>query len=355
MYGSGTRKTGFTLIEILVVVAISGVIVLALSTFVGSSLHTTEVLQEYNQSEQTARVALTRIAREASLAKSFSIVQSQRLKFICPDITGDGEDDEVEYRYYVATDVLKRTLNGTAEVFATDVTDFSFAYEYETETKVSIAAPGESISFVLGSFDGVGYDLEDYDRLDLWGRWLGQYFLNTTEVPSVESVTIRARRRTDVAPAVDTVVFLHNASHKTLASGRLERHRLTTSYQDLIVPLTWLAGEDTTMQPDTIYHFHVMADGGSSQYAGSISIVELGSAGPALPSGCGLGWNWLGLGINPSQYRSMFYSVRGSLPVTVPTRNEVPVSILKKMKATIEVTEGEHAAKHSRTWKVLNQ
>ncbi len=342
-------KTGFTLAELLVVILISGALFTALATFTHSSLDTTEVRQDTNLAQHTARTALERFAREAGLATLISAAEEYRLTFTCTDITGDGSDDEVEYDWDSDTQELTRTLNGTAETFADNVTLFALEYQYETEDEVTIAAPGDAMPMTLGSFSGVETGGEDHEvDVTTWTD-IAQYFDNKVEVPAATSVTIRARTKM-LPPPSDMLIYLEN-SDQTVAQGTLNGSQLTTRFEDVTVPLTWIGG-DATMEPDRNYCLYIQPEDPwpYSVYAGTIQYQEI-EDGPGLGGGLlfWYSWHWFG------DRASMYFTVSGDLPITTPRRSSVPRSVLKTVKATIRVAEGDEQAELSRTCKVLNQ
>ena len=52
---------------------------------------------------------------------------------------------------------------------------------------------------------------------------------------------------------------------------------------------------------------------------------------------------------------SLYFTIRGDVAITTPTRSTVPVSVLKRAKATIEALEGEQTISLTRSFKVSNQ
>lgn len=345
--------SGFTLIELLIVITISSVLFISLATFARTSLITVDVLQDTNLAEQTARTALARLMREVSLAKSVTGAEAQKIAFTSTDITGDGADDDLVYAWGSGTQTLTRTLNGMIETFAENVTAFSIEYEYETEDVVTIASAGDSVGMTLGSFGGVsesqGYDDEEDFSVTISGStYAVQYFNNLVEVPTATTATVRART-TFLPPSTDMLLYLFESGGSVVAYGYLDRGLLTTTYQDIPVALTWTGGSGSKMIPDKQYGLIVMASN-SYSYAGRI-LCQTWDSGPALSGGLLLGTSWWWYGSSAA----MYFSVQGNLPVTTPTRSTVPTSILKKVKATIRVAEGDQVAEAARTCKVVNQ
>jgi len=353
--GAGGRRA-FTLAELLIVMAISSILFVCLATFTHSSLHMTGVLQDKNLAEHTARVALARFTRETSLATVIAAAEEYKLSFTCTDITGDGADDTVIYAWDSGARTLTRTLNGTAETFAENVGLFSLEYQYETEDEVTIAAPGDVLGMTLARFAGVSDgDAEDRGLHIQDGGYAVQYFTNKIEVPAATSVTIRART-VMLPPQTDMLILVREVGGAwlTVAQGTLQRSQLTTTYQDITVPLTW-SGDDTGMRADKWYQLHI-APQDYWGYAGRIQYQRILDSAP-LGGGLQFGYqelHWTGY-VHLGSMASMYFTLRGNLPITTPRRSTVPVSILKKIKATIRITEGEQQSELVRTCKVVNQ
>jgi len=347
-------RRAFTLVEVLIVVAISAVLFMSLATFATRSIQTTEVLQEQNLASHTGRMALLRITREAALAKVITAAEEYTLSFTCTDVTGDGADDALIYAWDPGTRTLTRVLNGVTETFAENVDLFLLEYEYETENQVTIASAGDVLPFTVGKFDGTEYAIDGNFYLDIWNNWAAHYFVSEAGLPSVDSVTVRAARKVEGVPTADMIIALHDdATGQALALGRLHPSQLTTSFTDITVPMTWMGGEGVEIQPDTIYRLYTIPDGWSGEYAGSILVARLEE--PELPEGCGWWFANVGSPITPKRDWTMYFNLSGNLPVATPRRSTVPVSILKKIKLTITTTEGDQQTTVVRSCKVVNQ
>jgi len=238
-----------------------------------------------------------------------------------------------------------------SETFAENVDLFSVEYEYETETQVTIASAGDVLTFLAGSFDGADYDGDNY-YINVMNNWAAHYFKSTVELPSVDSVTIRAARKVTGVSTTNMMISLQTQDGSPLAVGELQPSQLTSSWQDITVPVEWVAEDGVVIQADTIYALCVMPSGYSGSYAGSIYVRNIEDP---LPAGCGWWYGSTGSPITPRNDWAMYFSVRGSLAITTPRRSTLPVSILKKIKATIRVTEGEQQTELVRTCKVVNQ
>jgi prepilin-type N-terminal cleavage/methylation domain-containing protein len=342
-------NAAFTLIELLLVMAVSGVIFTALATFTHTALHTTDVVQSQNLANQTARTALARMVREAALAKIFSATEEYRLAFTCTDITGDGNDDTVEYSWDPSTDLLTRTLNSTAETFAEGVSVFGFEYLFESEDVVTIAAPGDTLGMTLAQH---AYTEEDEDgREDLgieigYGGYAMQYFTNQVEVPEASTFTLRVKTKTLPCPS-DMYIYVTDDGD-VVAYGRLSRWNLTTTYQDVTVDLTWSDGATTKMEPDKEYLVYLYARSWYS-YCGT-ALVQHATAWPDLPNGVKFNTSSVTYGAEASLY----FTLSGNLSITTPQRSTTSTSVLKKIKMSMTVDEKGTTTELSRSCKVAN-
>jgi prepilin-type N-terminal cleavage/methylation domain-containing protein len=343
------RRSAFTLLELLIVIAISGILFAAMASFARTSLTTIEVLQEDNVTSHTVRTALARITRESELAHTISIANATRLKFICTDITGDGADDTVEYYWNSGSRELTRKLNGTAEVFANNVSLVEFEYEYETETKTTVVSAGDELPMVLCRFDGAGDGdgrTVSEQELDIsgWG-WYSQQFINRVEVPRATSITVRLK-----APqAVDSYVYVYLYKQPyTVGYGILKPEDVPRELADVTVPLTyWRNG--STMEVDQTYELWVLYIGRWGQ-PGPVIPWQRVDAGPDLPDGLKL-TSRIGY---LSGHGALYFSVNGDLPVEIVGRTTQTKSVLKSITATISATESGSLSRMSRTWTVLN-
>ncbi len=106
------EKFGFSLVEIVVVVAILGLIGLALATFQVDIWRQNSFLSNSIQAEQDARMALKRLVAELRQAApsdtgafAIALADKDKLTFYS-DIDGDGNHERL--RYFLATSTLKR-------------------------------------------------------------------------------------------------------------------------------------------------------------------------------------------------------------------------------------------------------
>lgn len=349
------NRRAFSLLELLVVVAVSGIIATAIATFTRSSLMTTDAVQDRHAASHTCRAALARIAREVALAKTISAAEKHRLAFTSTDVTGDGTDDDIAYEWDSGTNELTRTVNGEAELFAENVADFRFGYQYETEDQVAIAAPGDTVAMTLGQFAGIdpatsslydSDDLQDDQRDVRRSDQIRQTFTNQVETPAATSATVTVRTKF-LPPATDMLVYLADES-ETVATGRIDRHALALEFQDIVVPLTW-QNPDKHMEVDKRYYLYLLS-ATWEYYSGTVRIQKILS-GPSLPNGLELKHGWTDYG----PWASIYFAVRGDLPVTTPRRTITPASILKIVRATITVAEDDQEITQARSWKVVNQ
>lgn len=108
------KQKGFSLVEILIVVAILGLISVVLATFQVDIWRQNSFLTNSIQAEQDARIALKRLVAELRQAApsdtgafAIALADKDKLTFYS-DIDGDGLHERL--RYFLATSTLKRGL-----------------------------------------------------------------------------------------------------------------------------------------------------------------------------------------------------------------------------------------------------
>jgi prepilin-type N-terminal cleavage/methylation domain-containing protein len=351
----------FTLLELMIVVAIAGLIFTALAAFSHTGLQTTAVVQRRNLAHQTARTALARFAAEAALATDITAAEEHRFAFVCPDVTGDGAADQVEYAWAANTGTLSRTVNDQTETFAENVTDFALEYQYETDTEVVIAAPGDALPMALASFGGVplGGDYGEGDvrdeeidvKYETW--YVEQTFENKLEAAKATSVTVRARKHL-LSLAVDMYVTLDDLS-QTVADGWLRRSQLGWSFQDVNVSLKWKTSGGMILGKTYRLRFRPGGSYPYKDYCGTLQYQKILN-GPGLGDGLTLSfWDENGQQQTFGNQASLYFTVYGEVTITTPTRSDVPVTRLKRIRAVIRVTENDQQVEMARTFQVVNQ
>lgn len=143
------RECGFTLVELLIAVAISGILLGAISAAFISQRKSYDVQEQITEMVQTARAAMDMISREVRIAGYDPTGSLQRSDPSSPDFVGipydtsqlevvadlnqDGDTDDpnedIVYAHYDSTDQIKRkTGSGYFQPFAENIQDFTFAY-----------------------------------------------------------------------------------------------------------------------------------------------------------------------------------------------------------------------------------
>ena len=126
------RYSGYTLIEMLIVVSITSIILIAMMRFLGSSLSSYRLVFLQTLANETARVQLARMSHvirsaHPSDAGSFPIVEasSQRLIFYAD---ADSDDDIERVRYELdGTDLVRGVTQPTGDPIAYDVAEETVA------------------------------------------------------------------------------------------------------------------------------------------------------------------------------------------------------------------------------------
>ena len=119
------KKTGFTLLELIIAIVFFTIFAgVVFWTFVvglrvwGSGMNRAYIRQDAN-------LAIERMVRELSQAKSFTIAQADQVKFDA-DIDNDGTVETVTFA--ISDGSLERTVDGTTTVLTSDLQTVEFSY-----------------------------------------------------------------------------------------------------------------------------------------------------------------------------------------------------------------------------------
>ena len=168
-----SRESGFTFVELLIAVAVSGIVLGAISMAFISQRKTYAVQEQLTEMMQTARAAMDMISREARMAgydptgslqrhdPSYSdfvgIPYNTSQLEIIADITdddcdGEGDGDtndcheDIAYRFYGSTDpdypyqIKRKTGGGYFQPFAENIQGFTFTYLDSSGNTTNITA-----------------------------------------------------------------------------------------------------------------------------------------------------------------------------------------------------------------------
>jgi prepilin-type N-terminal cleavage/methylation domain-containing protein len=124
---STKRQRGFTLTESMVAMAVSGVILAALATFVLYSSKSFAALTNYVDLEQKSQIALDKMSREIRQTLCLTNIGTRSLngKTVTNTLTFlDSDNSLLTYTY--VNDVLLREKNGTSTMLLTNVDYLNF-------------------------------------------------------------------------------------------------------------------------------------------------------------------------------------------------------------------------------------
>ena len=138
------KYPGFTLIELVVTIAIVAVIGMVFTQIFASGLKNYIVGRELVDDDAQARIALERLSRDIRMLRSTADISTfLPNRFVFVDVTGVS----VDYQYSAATQQLTRAeAGGTAQPLADLVQGLSFTYQ-QTDG-VSTASVASAIQFV---------------------------------------------------------------------------------------------------------------------------------------------------------------------------------------------------------------
>lgn len=138
-----TKTTGFTLVELMVSMAISLAVLAAIAGTFTAQTRQNSAEEQLGQMQQNVRGALDLMIREIQMAGykpaggSFSGIQTSsattlriKLDLDSSGVETDGTTDDISYSFDSSTGLITRTLNntGSSATLADNVTAFSFTY-----------------------------------------------------------------------------------------------------------------------------------------------------------------------------------------------------------------------------------
>ena len=172
--GDVCRVTGFTLVELIVAVAITSILMLAIGSAIVVATHALPDNDGPAGAVIAAGSAAEQIAAELQYAVSINQRSATMIEFTVADRNGNGEPEIIRYEWSAtAGDPLTRQYNaGTVTNVLDSVQQFDLSYDTETVTTETTTA-SESAETLLISYDSV-LALTDYAVKD--NQWWGQYF-----------------------------------------------------------------------------------------------------------------------------------------------------------------------------------
>lgn len=138
-----TRK-GVTLIELIMAITIVGILTTVSSLYIKETIDLWRFLSFRSEAVAQGRTALIRMDREIRQVKdsaSIALADLSRLRFTSLDLSGDGNDDTVEFYRDAATNELRRIFNSNpaqGDALASGIANLAFTYYNSSGAALSI-------------------------------------------------------------------------------------------------------------------------------------------------------------------------------------------------------------------------
>jgi prepilin-type N-terminal cleavage/methylation domain-containing protein len=139
------REQGFTLIEIVVTIVITGIIAYIFLNFFSLGTDSYTLIETRNDVLQDERVVLNRMIREIRQAATITITSATDISFPYDD-NNDGINET--YRYYLSGGNLRRTINGASDTLILDnVSSLTFSGDTNQVTiTFTVSREGQSLT-----------------------------------------------------------------------------------------------------------------------------------------------------------------------------------------------------------------
>ena len=140
MRPSRNIMSGFTLIELMASMAISGIVLGAITATFISQSRSYDAQEQINEMQQGARAAMDMITREVRMAGyntngtwTFDGITYDTSQIrVQANLDGDGDtgdaNEDIIYAYDATDDEIERTTGGTTEVLVENINAFTFQY-----------------------------------------------------------------------------------------------------------------------------------------------------------------------------------------------------------------------------------
>jgi type IV pilus assembly protein PilW len=161
MNRSLNSKHGFSLIELITAIGISGIVLGAITATFISQSRSYDAQEQINGMQQAARAAMDMITREARMAGyntngaavfdgiTYNATQIRVQANLDGDTdTGDANED-ITYSYDAVDDVIERTTGGTTDTLVENIDVFTFQYLDESGTATTTSADIRQIQITI--------------------------------------------------------------------------------------------------------------------------------------------------------------------------------------------------------------
>ena len=138
------KNKGVTLIELIMAITIVGILAAVSSLYIKETIDLWRFLSFRSEAVAQGRTALIRMDREIRQVKdsaSIAIADLSRLRFTSLDLSGDGNDDTVEFYRDAATNELRRIFNNSpaqGDILASGVTNLLFTYYNSANSEIPV-------------------------------------------------------------------------------------------------------------------------------------------------------------------------------------------------------------------------
>jgi prepilin-type N-terminal cleavage/methylation domain-containing protein len=139
------REQGFTLIEIVVTIVITGIIAYIFLNFFSLGTDSYTLIETRNDVLQDERVVLDRMVREIRQAATITITSATDISFTYDD---DSDGINETYHYYLASGNLIRTIDAAGDTLILDnVTSLTFSGDTNQVTiTFTVSREGQSLT-----------------------------------------------------------------------------------------------------------------------------------------------------------------------------------------------------------------
>ncbi len=268
-----SRVSGHTLAELILVIGISSFMFLTITLMTSSSLQAMDHLSRRAEVDHEALHAVRRISMDLASALDLTDTQQTSITFTVPDVTGDAEDDEIQYQLTGSS--LLRSVNGTSTTIAENVLLCSFEYVYHDEDTTSILPEGEIEEVTIAEFGGFPAVAGDRQvprplfTID-FGRAVIEEFVAKADAEKASSLTIRGANGTGMPLRIDLI----DITDMTWVAQGTVLIAEGPEVRDHIVPLSWTPPDDRGIRKGRTYFVMLRSEDGASP-AGSVEYARI--------------------------------------------------------------------------------